>query len=94
MTHNKPFVDTIADLVAKDVIRAFLAVALVLSTIALAACNALSDSMLVLTTAVVTFYFGTKNGISEERVNQMLNCPLGYTVPAQDTHYEEENPNG
>ena len=88
MPNNRPFVDTIADIFEGDVIRGILALILVIATVIMAFKGNLPETFMVLTVAVVTFYFGTKNGVHQERVAQMLHCTLGYTSPAE--YIEEE----
>lgn len=86
---KKPLVDELGDLFEGDVIRGILALMLVIATVVMAFKNLLNESFLVLTTAVITFYFGTKNGIHQERVSQMLNCPLVVETATGETEDTE-----
>lgn len=90
MPEQKKLVDDISDLFDSDVIRGILAMLLVISTIVMAMQGKLAAEFMILTTAVITFYFGQKNGIHQEQVTQLKNCPLVATTVTLEENEEGE----
>ena len=88
---RKPFIDELSDLFDSDVIRGILALIMVISTVVMANKGNLTDTFMVLTVAVVTFYFGQKNGIHQERVQALTGYPAQCPFVNPEVELEEVN---